>query len=250
MASPSSHYALAVTLPCYKDSRFLSRAVTLLEKATQPIASHFIILIAEDGSNSSQVVRKLMLDHPNVLYFQNNERLGRGRAIMNAWQHVRATTYAFMDVDMSTDLFRMNAYANLIENASKGGFDLVSGSRYHHDSVVYRPIVRWFASIAYNRIVRFLFHSKMTDHQCGFKAFSAALAHALPELVNSAGWFWDTEVIIVAQKMGFKVTEIPVFWVEARGPSTPIKRLLKDIWLHGVGTAKLLWRVYFGKLQL
>jgi hypothetical protein len=246
MASPTEHYALAVTLPCYNDTPFLPRAVRLLEQATRSEESDFVIVIAEDGSDSSDVVGKLMREYQNILYFHNSERLGRGKAIMDTWRRLKADIFLFMDADMSTDLSQMNAYSTLVQKVRQEHFDLVTGSRYHPDSKAYRPIIRWIASIAYNRIVRLLFRSQVSDHQCGFKAFSAELIRALSDVVKSDSWFWDTEIIVIAQKRGFSVTEIPVFWVEMKGPSTPIRRLLKDVWLHGTGILRLFWRVHSG----
>jgi hypothetical protein len=248
MAILSEHYALAVTLPCYNDTPFLPRAVKLLEQATHSEEDHFILVIAEDGSNSSDVVGRLMSEYENILYFHNSERLGRGKAIMDAWRRVSADIYLFMDADMSTDLSQMNAYSNLLQKIRQEHFDLVTGSRYHPDSKAYRPIIRWIASIGYNKIVRLLFRSQLSDHQCGFKAFSARLIRALSDVVKSDSWFWDTEIIIIAQKMGFSIAEIPVFWVEMRGPKTPIRRLLDDVWLHGTGILRLFWRVHSGGL--
>lgn len=243
MASLSGHYELAVTLPCHNDSHLLPRAVKLLEEATRSMEHNFVLVIAEDGSESYDVVRKLVQEYKNILYFHNKERLGKGKALMDAWEHVEADTYLFMDVDMATDLWQMNAYTNLLEKRCKHGFDLVTGSRYHHESKVYRPIIRWLASVIYNKIVRLLFGSKLTDHQCGFKVFSAHLIHTLSPFLTSSHWLWDTEIIILAQRMRFKVAEIPVFWVEMKDPSTQNKRLLTDIWLFAIGILRLLWKI-------
>jgi hypothetical protein len=245
MAILSEHYALAVTLPCYNDTAFLPRAVKLLEQATHSEEDHFILVIAEDGSDSSDVVGRLMSEYDNILYFHNPERLGRGKAIMDAWRQVSADVYLFMDADMSTDLSQMNAYSNLLQKVREEHCDLVTGSRYHPESKTYRPITRLIASVVYNKIIRLVFRSKVSDHQCGFKAFSGQLIRALSDVVKSDSWFWDTEIVIIAQKKGFSVSEIPVFWVEMRGPSTPLRRLLGDVWLHGVGIVRLFWRIQF-----
>jgi len=239
------HFALVITLPCHHDGAFLSKTVDILEKVTPAIENDFAVVVAEDGSDSSKIVRDLMLKYNNIVYFHNDRRLGRGKALREAWKCLEADIYMFMDVDMSTDLFQMNAFSNLIRNVRQGSFSLVTGSRYHPNSVVYRPIVRWVASVAYNKIIRLLFGSELTDHQCGFKAFSSDLIDRLSEIVQSDSWFWDTEMIIIAQKKGFKVSEIPIFWIEMKGPRTPVKRLLKDVWLHGTGILHLWWRVYF-----
>ena len=62
---------------------------------------------------------------------------------------------------------------------------------------------------------------------------------------KSDSWFWDTEVVVLAKRLGFRILEIPVYWSERKGNRTPVSRLLKDVWLHGTGLLKLLWRVYF-----
>jgi len=235
---------LAVTLPCYGDTELLPKAVKLLEQVTPAIESDFLIVVAEDGSDSSGVISDLSSRYSNIVYFHSSRRLGRGATLRQAWSRVSAEIYLFMDVDLATDLFRLNAFSSLVQKA-KNGCDLVTGSRYHPDSAMYRPIIRWLASLAYNRMVRLLFGSKVRDHQCGFKAFSAGLIREVRDVVKSSSWFWDTEIIVVAQKKGFRVEEIPVFWVEMKGPRTPIKRLLRDIWLHGTGILRLLWRCYF-----
>lgn len=64
---------------------------------------------------------------------------------------------------------------------------------------------------------------------------------------KSDSWFWDTEVIVLAKKLGFKVTEIPIYWTEKKGPKTPIKRLMRDVWLHGTGMLRLFYRVYIAR---
>jgi len=245
MVRVSEHFVLAVTLPCYDDTLFLPKAVDVLEQVTPSVESSFVLVIAEDGSDSSEVVEKLASKYGNISYFHNSKRLGRGRALREAWRNVDAEIYLFMDVDMSTDLFQMNAFSELVNRVRKTGFDIATGSRYHPKSKTYRPIIRWFASVTYNKIVRVLFGSKISDHQCGFKAFSANLIEKLSDAVRSSSWFWDTEILVIAQKKGLRVTEIPVFWVEMKGPRTPIRRLLKDVWLHGTGILRLLWRVYF-----
>ena len=154
--------------------------------------------------------------------------------------------YLFMDVDLSTDVRRMDAYAKLVRGVSEGRFDIVTGSRYLAESRAYRPIIRWLASKAYNFLIRLLFQTGISDHQCGFKSFSRRCIIDMDTAVKSDSWFWDTEILVIAKKMGYKILEIPVFWVEMKGARTPIVRLIKDIWLHGNGMFRLFLRVHFG----
>jgi glycosyltransferase involved in cell wall biosynthesis len=233
---------LVVTLPVYKDTAFLEQTADTLERITPSISSDFTLLIAEDGSNSSEIVTGLQNRYRNIVYIQNDSRLGRGKALREAWKKVRGTIYAYVDVDLATDLVKLNAYRNLIEQ--QGHFDLVTGSRYTQGSVTSRPWLRGTASRAYNWGVRLVFQTGVHDHQCGFKSFSRELVERLSVEAKSNSWFWDTEVIVLAKRLGFRVKEIPVYWKEKKGTRTPITRLLRDIWLHGTGLLELFFRVY------
>jgi len=240
--SRSQNSNLIVTLPVYKDTGLLEKTADALQEITPSISKDFILLIAEDGSNSSQVVERLRTKYENIVYFQHDRRLGRGKALREAWEKVQGNIYAYVDVDEATDLTKLNAYANLVN--LQGDFDLVTGSRYIAASVTARPWLRRTASITYNWWVRMMFRTGVHDHQCGFKSFSRELVERLAIEAKSDSWFWDTEVIVLARKLGFRVKEIPIYWTEKKGRRTPIKRLLKDIWLHGIGMLALFYRIY------
>ena len=237
---------LVVTVPVYKDTRFLGSTSILLEEATSAIEKHFTLLIAEDGSNSTATVDELRWKYHNIMHIQHDERLGRGRALREAWKSIQADVYVYVDVDLATDLTKLDAYQNLIQLQNQ--FDLVTGSRYIQGSVTNRPKLRRAASLAYNWLVRILFRTGVHDHQCGFKSFSRRLVDCLSVEARSDSWFWDTEAIVLAKRMGFGVKEIPVYWVEKKGRRTPVKRLLRDVWLHGKGLLTLFYRVYFTNL--
>ena len=173
--------------------------------------------------------------------------MGRGKALREAWKTVQANVYVYVDVDLATDLEKFDAYRNLI--LLQNQFDLVTGSRYVPGSTTNRPRLRRSTSIAYNWMVRFLFHTGAHDHQCGFKSFSRRLVDRLTVEARSDSWFWDTEVIVIAKRMGYRIKEIPIEWEEKKGDRTPLKRLLRDVWLHGTGLLNLFYRVYFTDLR-
>jgi len=238
---------VVVTLPVYNDMKFLSSATAALEETTKPIQENFTLLIAEDGSDSSATVDELKRKYPNLVYIQHDERLGRGRALREAWEIVQGDAYVYVDVDLAANLAKFDAYRNLL--LLQNEFDLITGSRYIPASVTNRPRLRRSVSIAYNWLVRFLFHTGVHDHQCGFKSFSHRLVDCLAVEAKSDTWFWDTEAIVVAKKMGFRIKEVPIEWEEKKGQRTPLKRLLSDVTLHGTGLFTLLYRVYFGDLR-
>jgi glycosyltransferase involved in cell wall biosynthesis len=219
----------------------------MLEEATTSIERNFTLLIAEDGSDSSGTVDELKWRYHNIVHIQHNERLGRGRALREAWSILQGLAYVYVDVDLATDLGKHDAYRNLI--LLQNDFDLVTGSRYILGSATNRPRLRRTASVAYNWLVRILFHTGVHDHQCGFKSFSRRLVDCLAVEAKSDSWFWDTEVIVIAKRRGFRIKEIPIDWEEKKGKRTPVKRLLRDVWLHGTGVLMLTYRVYLGDLR-
>ena len=238
---------LVVTLPVYKDTKFLGATSVMLEEATKPIERDFVLLIAEDGSDSTATVDELKWRYSNIVHIHHPQRLGRGKALRDAWKQFQADAYVYVDVDLATDLSKFDAYSNLIRMQNQ--FDLITGSRYVAGSVTNRPRLRRAASVAYNSLVRLLFQTGVRDHQCGFKSFSRRLVDRLAVEAKSDSWFWDTEVIVLAKRMGFAVKEIPIDWTEMKGRRTPIRRLLRDVRLHGSGLLALFYRVYFTGLE-
>ena len=236
-----------ITLPIYKDSEFLAATSATIEEATKAIEEDFTLVIAEDGSNSAGIVDELRRRYSNIVFIQHDQRLGRGKALREAWAKVQGDVYAYLDVDLATDLTNHEAYSKLL--LLQDQFDLVTGSRYIQGSATNRPRLRRVASVAYNWLVRFMFRSGVYDHQCGFKSFSRRLVDFLAVTAKSDSWFWDTEVIVIAKRCGFRIKEIPIDWEEKKGSRTPMKRLFRDVRLHGTGLLTLFYRVYFGDLR-
>jgi glycosyltransferase involved in cell wall biosynthesis len=237
---------LIVTIPCYDDSEFLTEAIETVENETKKYATDFKVLVVQDVFDSSKIIKKLQGKYGNIMYFRSLEKQGRGKALRQAWRKVDGDVYLFVDVDLSTDLKKMDAYAKLIRSLNENRFSIVTGSRYLAKSKTYRPKMRLLASKAYNFLIRLLFQTGISDHQCGFKSFSRSCILDMDTLAKTDSWFWDTEIMVIAKKKGYKILEIPIFWVEKKNARTPIVRLIKDIWLHGTEMLKLFLRANVG----
>jgi len=201
----------------------------------------YTLLIAEDGStdNTFKVAQGLASTFPNVQVIHHDTKLGRGRALRNAWLSNSADVYVFMDADLATDL---SFFPKLVDLMQANALDFVTGSRYSFGSKLERPMLRKTFSIGYNSVIRTVFHTGITDHQCGFKAFSRkAIKEVLP-LTHENGWAWDTEVIVYMATMGYKMAELPVDWKEMKGERTPLKRLINDIIDNGSAFLRILVR--------
>ena len=130
-----------------------------------------------------------------------------------------------MDVDLSTDLA---ALLPLVAPLLSGHSDLAIGSRLARGARVVRGAKREFISRCYNLILRASLAARFTDAQCGFKAIRADVAARLLPLVQDTGWFFDTELLVLAQRAGLRIHEVPVDWVD-----DPDSRV--DIRVHGNG---------------
>jgi glycosyltransferase involved in cell wall biosynthesis len=144
---------------------------------------------------------------------------GRGRALRRAWSTSTADIVAYMDADLSTDLACLPA---LIGAIASGRADVAIGSRLLPGAIVTRGTARELISQSYNLLVRTVLQTSFRDAQCGFKALRRDLADEVLPLVLDQGWFFDTELLTVAQRRGHRIVEVPVTWVDDPNSSVQV----------------------------
>ena len=212
--------SIDIVIPVLNEERALPGSVaTLREFLRDAIPNQWRIVIADNGSDDStpEVGRGLSEEHPDVAYLRLEQR-GRGRALRRAWLESQADLVSYMDVDLSTDL---SAFPPLVQ-ALEDGYDLAIGSRLAKESTVrLRSLKREVISRSYNLLIKAMFFTGFSDAQCGFKAMTSAAARALLPHVQDQGWFFDTELLILAEKRGFRIRDIPVTWTD--DPDTRVK---------------------------
>ena len=204
---------LDVVVPVYNEEIDLEPCVRRLHGY---LAAHFPyrfrITIADNASTDSTPDRARMLAEsmPEVTAVHLAEK-GRGRALKHVWTHSDAAVLAYMDVDLSTDLA---ALLPLVAPLISGHSDLAIGSRLSRGSRVVRGAKREFISRSYNLILRGTLSARFSDAQCGFKAIRADVAERLLPMVEDTGWFFDTEMLVLAERAGLRIHEVPVDWVD------------------------------------
>ena len=139
------------------------------------------------------------------------EQPGRGRALRAIWSQSEAEVLAYMDVDLSTDL---NALLPLVAPLLSGHSDVAIGTRLARGSRVVRGPKREVISRCYNILLRACLGARFSDAQCGFKAIRREPAQALLPLTEDNGWFFDTELLVLAERAGLRIHEIPVDWID------------------------------------
>jgi glycosyltransferase involved in cell wall biosynthesis len=204
-----------IVLPVLNEEHDLARAV---EKLSAFLTDNLLdydcrIVIADNGSTDSTpaICEELSRENPRVDFIRLEER-GRGRALKRAWAESDADLVSYMDVDLSTGL---DALPLLVRAIDHEGYDIAIGSRLARGAqVVGRPLKREIISRAYSLMVRTMFWTGFLDPQCGFKVLNRRTAHSVVELVRDNGWFFDSELLIIAEKNGYRIKEVPVHWID------------------------------------
>ena len=204
---------LDVVIPVHNEERDLETCVRRLHvhlSATFPYPFH--ITIADNASTDSTlaVAHALGRELPEVTAVHLYEK-GRGRALRTVWSASAAPVLAYMDVDLSTDLA---ALLPLVAPLISGHSDVAIGTRLSRGARVVRGAKRELISRCYNLLLRGTLAARFSDAQCGFKAIRADVARRLLPLVEDTGWFFDTELLVLAQRAGLRIHEVPVDWVD------------------------------------
>jgi glycosyltransferase involved in cell wall biosynthesis len=204
---------LEVVVPVYNEAHVVEANVRGLHaylKNCLPYTSTITVVDNASTDDTFDIAHWLSyeLDGVNVMRLRAK---GRGRALRSAWIGSDARVVAYMDVDLSTDL---TALEPLIEPLLDGSSDLGVGTRLAPGAVVERSRRRELISRTYNFLVRRLLHSRVSDAQCGFKAARRETIQALLPLVEDENWFFDTELIHVAERSQMRIHEVPVVWTE------------------------------------
>ncbi|MFI7499544.1 glycosyltransferase [Streptomyces sp. NPDC049687] len=231
---------LDVVIPVYNEEKDLQPCVQRLhDHLTRTFPYTFRITIADNASTdtTAEVARRLEARIPEVRNFRLEQK-GRGRALRTVWSASDAPILAYMDVDLSTDL---NALLPLVAPLISGHSDLAIGSRLARSSRVVRGPKREFISRAYNLILRGSLQARFSDAQCGFKAIRRDVAQVLLPLVEDTGWFFDTEMLVLAERAGLRIHEVPVDWVDDPDSTVHIVKTatedLKGVWRVGKALA-------------
>ncbi len=213
-------------IPIYNEERILEKNICRLRNyLINNEKNDWTIIITENGSSDKSLeIAKNLSKKYNKIDYIHTDRKGRGYALRYAFENSKADICLYMDVDLSTGL---SAIQEAVLSMKKG-YDIVIGSRYLDDSKVKRSIKRLILSKGYNLFIWFLFRTNIKDMQCGFKAVNQEIIkNILPKIRNSE-WFFDTELIILAESKGCKIREIPVFWKESSNSKVKIIKTIKE----------------------
>ena len=207
---------VSVVIPVLNEAATLRRQVLILraflnEHVAAAAGYECHIVIADNGSTDATAAeaQTLAQEYADVAYLYLAQR-GRGRALKHAWLATDSDLVAYMDVDLSTNLL---AFRPLLDTL-RYGCDVATGSRLMPASRIRRSVKREVLSQGYNLLIKALFWHHFSDAQCGFKALTRRAAEKLLPLIEDTSWFFDTELLLLAEHLGYRIAEVPVEWVE------------------------------------
>ncbi|MFE6822770.1 dolichyl-phosphate beta-glucosyltransferase [Streptomyces sp. NPDC057690] len=225
--------SVEIVVPVYNEAHVLADSIGRLHAhLEESFPFPFRITIADNASTDATwyAATDLTLRLPHVHAVRLEEK-GRGRALKHVWNRSSADVVAYMDVDLSTGL---EAFLPLVAPLLSGHSDLAVGSRLHRQAAVVRGAQREFVSRSYNLLLKAGLGARFSDAQCGFKAVRADVFRALAPHIEDTAWFFDTELLVLAQRNGLRVHEVPVDWTDDPDSRVDIVRTAVDD-LRGMG---------------
>jgi glycosyltransferase involved in cell wall biosynthesis len=210
---PYQHESVEVVVPVHNEEDALPQSIPILCDYLETYFPYrWSVVIADNASTDAtlSVAEGLAHAYPHVSVLHLDQK-GRGRALKAAWLASQADVVAYMDVDLSTNLW---SFLPLIAPLATGHSDLAIGSRLLRGAMVTRQWKREVISRCYNLLIKAMFANRFSDAQCGFKAIKRSVAQELLAQVEDDEWFFDTELLLLAEERGYRISEVPVDWIE------------------------------------
>lgn len=206
----SSKVTVSIIVPAYNEDEILEQSIEDLLSIIGDKRESYEIIIVDNGSEDEtpKIAEELATSHPTISW-EKEPKSGRGVAVATGFHAAQGDILAFTDADLATDLRHLE---ELIQSIRTCGYDVATGSRWIRGKEADRPLDRTVFSRTYNLLVRVLAGSSLRDHQCGFKAFSRDVIEDILDDVNASHWFWDTEILLLAQYNEYRIKEFPVEW--------------------------------------
>jgi len=228
---------LNVVIPVYNEEKEVSDSVQTLTRYLSVNLSDFdwSVTIADNASNDNTLdIAKDLSKKDKRVKVIHFPLKGRGRAVKNVWQSQEADVCAYMDVDLSTDL---KHFPPLVRSLLRG-YDIAIGTRNLSASRVYgRNMLRTITSKGYIFLIKLFFWVHFSDAQCGFKAVTRQVVKTLIPKIKDNDWFFDTELLVLGEKSGYRIYEEPVTWID--NPGSTVR-----VWKTAQGDLKGLWRIF------
>ena len=220
----SQRVRVDAVVPVYNEEQDLeSKVLTLRQYLSDHVSYDWRIVVANNASTDRtlEIATGLAERYPGQIKVIHLDQKGRGRALRKAWTESDAAVVSYMDLDLSTDL---SAFVPLVDSLLTGEYDVAIGTRLKKGAQVQRGLKREIISRTYNLMIKALFWSRFSDAQCGFKGATRRAVRDIVPLIKDQAWFFDTELLLLAERMGYKIYEVPVKWHDDPGSTVKIAK--------------------------
>jgi glycosyltransferase involved in cell wall biosynthesis len=245
-AKLESELTVDILIPVLNEAHVLERSVTTVREYLQrSVLWKWRVVVVDNGSTdgTDRVGRELAEKHSDVLFLHLEQR-GRGRALRFAWMQSSADIVGYMDVDLSTELA---AIPRAVDAMTKEGYDIAIGSRLMRGSQTRRSFNREVISQIYNFFVRAVLFTRLSDAQCGFKFVNHEVVERIVPQIKDQSWFFDTELLVLAEKQGYRIKDLPVVWIEDDDSRVKIVRTAWEDIKGVFRLRRLLWSPQFSQ---
>jgi glycosyltransferase involved in cell wall biosynthesis len=239
-AAPATVYAVDVVIPVLNEAHVLERSVDTVRAFLQESFAHrWRVVIVDNGSTdgTGAIAESLAARYSDVAYYHLAKR-GRGSALRHAWMRSTADVVCYTDVDLSTELA---ALPKIVDAILVDGYDVATGSRLMRESRTRRSLKREAISRAYNLLLKGVLFTSFSDAQCGFKAVSRRVVERVVPEVKDTCWFFDTELLVLSEKWGYRIRDVPVLWIEDDDSRV---RIVRTAWDDIKGVCRVRWRLW------
>ncbi|MFC1754024.1 glycosyltransferase [Thermoproteota archaeon] len=219
-----------VVIPVYNEEKALSMSTKGLHSFLSKNLKGYdwSIIIADNASTDStlKIAKKLSKKVKRVGYVHLDKK-GRGRALRKVWLKSKADIVSYMDVDLSTGLKAFPKMIDALAGKKRKKYQIGIGTRLVIGSETNRCLNREILSRGYNIFLKMMLFTSFTDAQCGFKAVTREAVEEIVSLTKNNKWFFDTEMLVLAEKKKYNIFEVPVTWIEDKDSKVHI---LRTIW--------------------
>ena len=223
---------VSIFVPVFNEERIINRDIKAIDYIINFLPVEYEIFIVNDASKDKTEIIAKKIEYSNRKVTLLNYDIGptRRENLAQSFRRASGDIITFVDIDL---LASMRFFSDLIDQI-RSGYDIVTGSRYVRGSRIKRKSFRLFSSLMYNAFIRLVFRTGIRDHMCGFKAFKRDVILNLVEEIGydktlRRGIFWDTELLVMASRQGYKIKEIPIWWKERNKSALYFRREIKSL---------------------
>jgi len=221
-------YSISIIVPVHNEELRVERGVSRICKYFEDKQYDYQVIIAEDGSRDKTVelIKKMEKENSRIKVISSSNRLGKGKAISEAMVRGEKDFVGYMDVDLAADPMEFERLLEKIED-----YDIAIGSRLLRGNLprIKRPFYRTITSFFYSRFYRILFHNSIIDPQCGFKLFKKEIVSKLFSEIKTTGFAFDSEVIVKAFSLQFRIVEVPIVWSHEKASKLKVSEQIQQM---------------------